>query len=278
MTSTQQRAATSASSAITLRGSVAIVTEFFHYALNNILFQRCIYPPSCFHFEKKYGLSLMVTKDPELNAYLENVLSQLDKWLSRGNVQQLVLCFLSARTGEVRERWTFNVEREKEHRASFARVADGTQGGTEKEPPPPREVLEKHEKETSAPTPRGGNKMHGRDRSRSPRRPEVDENSKPDGPGTGAGARTTTAGPTPATTSTGAERPRNPNKPTKTMAEITREIQGIMRQITASVSFLPVVDEIMAFDLLVYCDAAVEVPKAWEESGKCVLQNSQEVR
>jgi mitotic spindle assembly checkpoint protein MAD2 len=46
---------------ITLRGSVAIITEFFQYAINNILFQRSIYPQSMFAFEKHYGLSLMMT-------------------------------------------------------------------------------------------------------------------------------------------------------------------------------------------------------------------------
>ena len=38
----------------------------------------------------------------------------------------------------------------------------------------------------------------------------------------------------------------------KPVKEITKEIQAIMRQITASVSFLPVVDELVQFDLLVF--------------------------
>lgn len=97
-------------SEITLRGSVAIVTEFFVYALNNILYQRSIYPASMFAFEKKYGLSLMMTKDENLKNYLTNVLSQLEKWLLSGDVEKLVLVFMAAATGEVRERWTFNVQ------------------------------------------------------------------------------------------------------------------------------------------------------------------------
>ena len=32
-------------STITLKGSTAIVTEFFGYAVNSILYQRGIYPP-----------------------------------------------------------------------------------------------------------------------------------------------------------------------------------------------------------------------------------------
>ncbi len=260
MTSTQQLpASTSSSSEITLKGSVDIVTEFFHYALNNILFQRCIYPPSLFHFEKKYGLSLMVTKDPALKEYLNHVLSQLDKWLLEGRVQQLVLLFLSAKSGEVRERWTFNVEQEERGETS------GGAGAVEKSDT--RKSEEPHLLNDRSRSTFGIDEKTTRgERSRSPRRRAEDEGKE----------RNTSK----------STKPMNPKEPPtskpqqkkKTMSEITREIQAIMRQITASVSFLPVIDEIMAFDLLVYCDSEVSVPTAWEESGKCVLQNSQEVR
>ena len=59
--------------------------------------------------------------------------------------------------------------------------------------------------------------------------------------------------------------------------EIKAEIAAIQRQITASVTFLPLNDEPCAFDLLVYTDDDVEVPKAWEESDPKVIQNSDEV-
>jgi hypothetical protein len=36
------------SQAITLRGSVDIVSEFFGYAINSILYQRGVYPPEKF--------------------------------------------------------------------------------------------------------------------------------------------------------------------------------------------------------------------------------------
>lgn len=50
------------------------------------------------------------------------------------------------------------------------------------------------------------------------------------------------------------------------MKEIQSEIQAIIRQITASVTFLPLLDEPCTFDLLVYADEAASVPKAWEDS------------
>jgi len=52
----------------------------------------------------------------------------------------------------------------------------------------------------------------------------------------------------------------------KSHKEIQSEIQAIIRQITASVTFLPLLEEACTFDLLVYADEAAAIPRAWEES------------
>jgi mitotic spindle assembly checkpoint protein MAD2 len=75
--------------AITLKGSTALVTEFFKYAvntyvhcspllclltylaLNSILFQREVYPSDDFHMVKKYGQTILVTQDLALENYLD---------------------------------------------------------------------------------------------------------------------------------------------------------------------------------------------------------------
>ena len=62
---------------INLRGSTQIVTEFFGYAINSILYQRGIYPAETFTTFQNYGLQMMVTTDPGLRKYLGNVLNQL---------------------------------------------------------------------------------------------------------------------------------------------------------------------------------------------------------
>ena len=56
-------------------GSVA---EFFEYSINNILYQREIYPPETFRRVAKYGLAMFVTTDEGLTGYLSNVLAQLE--------------------------------------------------------------------------------------------------------------------------------------------------------------------------------------------------------
>jgi mitotic spindle assembly checkpoint protein MAD2 len=44
----------------------------------SILYQRGIYPQEQFERSKKYGLTLLVTSDPELKKYITNFLKQLD--------------------------------------------------------------------------------------------------------------------------------------------------------------------------------------------------------
>ena len=51
---------------ITLKGSTEIVSEFFGYAVNSILYQRGIYSPETFERKQKYGLGMLVTTDESL--------------------------------------------------------------------------------------------------------------------------------------------------------------------------------------------------------------------
>ena len=178
--------ATATSTGITLKGSVKTVTEFFEYSINNILYQREIYPPETFRRVAKYGLAMFVTTDEGLAGYLSNVLVQLQDWLTHGNVQRLVLVITSQETNETLERWVFDLH--------------------------------------------------------------TDKSLGPEG------------------------------KADKSDKEIQSEIAAIQRQITASVTFLPLNDEPCAFDLLVYTDSDVEVPKAWEESDPRLIVNSDEVK
>jgi hypothetical protein len=69
---------TETSSVITLKGSTEIVTEFFEYSINSILYQRGIYPPETFKRVPKYGLAMMLTTDEALSAYISNIMHQLN--------------------------------------------------------------------------------------------------------------------------------------------------------------------------------------------------------
>ncbi|XP_064617991.1 mitotic spindle assembly checkpoint protein MAD2A-like [Liolophura sinensis] len=64
----------------------------------------------------------------------------------------------------------------------------------------------------------------------------------------------------------------------KSEKDIKKEICDVIRQITATVTFLPLLEEACSFDLLVYTDKDFDTPDSWGESGPQFIANSQEVR
>jgi mitotic spindle assembly checkpoint protein MAD2 len=66
--------------------------------------------------------------------------------------------------------------------------------------------------------------------------------------------------------------------PEKSEAEIQSEIQSIFRQITASVTFLPMLDGDCTFNVLVYADADSEVPMEWGDSDAKEIRNGEKVQ
>ncbi|KAA8646536.1 hypothetical protein EYZ11_004824 [Aspergillus tanneri] len=64
----------------------------------------------------------------------------------------------------------------------------------------------------------------------------------------------------------------------KTDKEIQDEIQAIFRQITASITFLPVLDGDCTFNVLVYADADSEVPVEWGDSDAKEIKNAEKVQ
>ncbi|KAI9143308.1 mitotic spindle checkpoint component mad2 [Paraphysoderma sedebokerense] len=180
---------------ITLQGSIKIVVEFFEYSINSILFQRGLYPPEDFKMVKKYGLNMLVSTDERLQAYLQQILTQLESWLAARKVSKLVMAMKTKETREVVERWQFDIK-----------LMNDKEGNKEKE----------------------------------------NKGSAPAGK--------------------------------KDEKEIHSEIQAIIRQITASVTFLPVLEEPCTFNILVYTDKDAEVPTTWVDSDPHYIKNSEQVR
>jgi mitotic spindle assembly checkpoint protein MAD2 len=64
----------------------------------------------------------------------------------------------------------------------------------------------------------------------------------------------------------------------KNEKQIQEEIQAIFRQITASVTFLPVLDGDCTFNVLVYADADSDVPVEWGDSDAKEIKNAEKVQ
>eukprot|EP00461_Guttulinopsis_vulgaris_P002324 UN02325 len=64
----------------------------------------------------------------------------------------------------------------------------------------------------------------------------------------------------------------------KNVKEIQQEIAGVMRQITSSSSFLPLIDVPCTFDTLIYTTYDSNIPQDWELSDPKFITKSHEVR
>lgn len=64
----------------------------------------------------------------------------------------------------------------------------------------------------------------------------------------------------------------------KSEDQIVTEIRALVRQITASVTFLPVLEEACAFDMLIYTDKDTPTPVEWEESAPRVISDREMVQ
>lgn len=191
----------SSKSPVHLKGSVNIVVEFFNYGINSILYQRGLYPSETFMQREKYGLPLLVTKNPQLKSYLDIILEQMRKFLETKNVHKIVIVILKLETKEVVERWQFDVELETASRQ-----------------------INNNEIENSTSS-----------------KPPVDEK--------------------------------------KLLKEIQDGIRGVIRQITASVTFLPALEGAHSFDILLFTDKDVELPNnEWSDTNAKLIENAQHVQ
>lgn len=95
---------------LTATGSSKMVSEFFEYSINTILYQRGVYPIEDFSAVKKYGLNMLVTSDDQVKAYIKKIMSQLNKWMLGQKISKLVIVITSKETGEHIERWQFDVQ------------------------------------------------------------------------------------------------------------------------------------------------------------------------
>jgi mitotic spindle assembly checkpoint protein MAD2 len=98
---------------ITLQGSAAMIREFFHYGIHNILFQRGIYSPDSFVKEKRFGMTLLVSADLRVQKFLEPFLTALEKHLAEKNLRKMVVALYDVKTKEVLERWVFDIQEDK---------------------------------------------------------------------------------------------------------------------------------------------------------------------
>lgn len=64
----------------------------------------------------------------------------------------------------------------------------------------------------------------------------------------------------------------------KELADIQNEIKNVIRQIVASVTYLPILETSCAFDLLIYTNKNSKLPNKWADSAPLLIEDSETVR
>lgn len=64
----------------------------------------------------------------------------------------------------------------------------------------------------------------------------------------------------------------------KPLKQIKNEIRDVLKQIASSVAYLPLLDCLCSFDILIYTKDNVELPAEWAEAEPANIKNAQHVR
>ncbi|CAK5092421.1 unnamed protein product [Meloidogyne enterolobii] len=59
---------------------------------------------------------------------------------------------------------------------------------------------------------------------------------------------------------------------------IKQEISDVLRQITASVAFLPLLENRCSFDVLIYTFRDIKLPEGWADSSECRISDAEQVQ
>lgn len=230
---------------ITLVGSTQIVLEFFHYSINNILYQRGIYPQEDFTLHKKYGLNLLVANDESLKNHINKILTHINNWVLAKSITKLVLVISSKVTQEVLERWSFDIVLQDEN------------------------VQDENNQNNNMNVNNTFVSLAGKQISL---KPVLSGSSMMNNSYNNNGSYFTTNN-----VNNINENKKKSN--VKTEKEINAEISSILRQITASVSFLPILDQECTFNILVYVNKDDNTNNdEWIESDAKLIHNSEQVK
>ena len=74
--------------------------------------------------KQEYGLTLLVSTEPEVNKFLDNVLAQIKDWLEQRKIKKLVVVLKSVESQETLERWEFKIESEKDAEGKLLEKAE----------------------------------------------------------------------------------------------------------------------------------------------------------
>jgi len=86
-----------------------MLCEFCEVAFHEILCQREVYPKEVFEPRKRYGMKVHMSRHPELNEYIYNVIDGARQWMKKDNVHSISISILSEDRRPL-ERFVFDMQ------------------------------------------------------------------------------------------------------------------------------------------------------------------------
>lgn len=75
--------------------------------------------------DRNLELTIPVTADDQVKAYIKKIMSQLKEWMYGGKISKLVVVITSKETGEHVERWQFDVSRHRRFQLTLSDTPPG---------------------------------------------------------------------------------------------------------------------------------------------------------
>lgn len=96
-----------------LKGDAKIITDFFSYSVQSILYQRKLYPSTDFNTVRKYGLNMMECMNDDVVNYISRISKQIRGWIVSSDIEAIDLDIISKDTGHTVEVWNFYIDKDK---------------------------------------------------------------------------------------------------------------------------------------------------------------------
>eukprot|EP01116_Phalansterium_solitarium_P005235 TRINITY_DN16691_c0_g1_i1.p1 TRINITY_DN16691_c0_g1~~TRINITY_DN16691_c0_g1_i1.p1 ORF type:complete len:245 (+),score=68.78 TRINITY_DN16691_c0_g1_i1:121-855(+) len=92
------------SEVLSFKEMIDVLCEFFEVVVHSILFVRDLYPKAVFERRRKYNLPVMMSRSPELNEYIVEVVASLRPWLEKSLIERFGVV-IADKLGEPLERF-----------------------------------------------------------------------------------------------------------------------------------------------------------------------------
>ncbi|EWM23863.1 mad2 mitotic arrest deficient-like 2 [Nannochloropsis gaditana] len=83
-----------------LQEATAVLLEFLEVAVHQVLYNRGVYPPAIFERRRKYDVPVFMSRHPDLNLYIHEVLHAAGAMFMEGSVDKVIVTLYGSRSDQ----------------------------------------------------------------------------------------------------------------------------------------------------------------------------------